>query len=225
MKKKILVLVLLTLSVVLTGCFKKDNKDALKFKEDYEEINGKENASGKIHREVEISKKNKFVEITPEELVKKIDNKESFYVYFGSRLCPWCRSVIEKADEISRKNKIDKIYYIDVWDDLGNEIFRDKYEINEDGELKQSFKGAEEYKKVLNSIDETLLRDYTINDSEGNTIEVGEKRIYAPNYVYFKNGKGIRLVTGKSDKQTDSREELTKEILEDETNTFNEFFK
>ena len=225
MKKKILVLVLLTLSVVLTGCFKKDNKDALKFKEDYEEINGKENASGKIHREVEISKKNKFVEITPEELVKKIDNKESFYVYFGSRLCPWCRSVIEKADEISRKNKIDKIYYIDVWDDLGNEIFRDKYEINEDGELKQSFKGAEEYKKVLNSIDEALLRDYTINDSEGNTIEVGEKRIYAPNYVYFKNGKGIRLVTGKSDKQTDSREELTKEILEDETNTFNEFFK
>ena len=225
MKKKILVLVLLTLSVVLTGCFKKDNKDALKFKEDYEEINGKENASGKIHREVEISKKNKFVEITPEELVKKIDNKESFYVYFGSRLCPWCRSVIEKADEISRKNKIDKIYYIDVWDDLGNEIFRDKYEINEDGELKQSFKGAEEYKKVLNSIDEALLRDYTINDSEGNTIEVGEKRIYAPNYVYFKNGKGIRLVTGKSDKQTDSREELTKKILEDETNTFNEFFK
>ena len=225
MKKKILVLVLLTLSVVLTGCFKKDNKDALKFKEDYEEINGKENASGKIHREVEISKKNKFVEITPEELVKKIDNKESFYVYFGSRLCPWCRSVIEKADEISRKNKIDKIYYIDVWDDLGNEIFRDKYEINEDGELKQSFKGAEEYKKVLNSIDEALLRDYTINDSEGNTIEVGEKRIYAPNYVYFKNGKGIRLVTGKSDKQTDSREELTKEILEDETNIFNEFFK
>lgn len=225
MKKKILVLAILTLSVVLTGCFKKDNKDALKFKEDYEEINGKENASGKIHREVEISKNNKFVEITPKELLEKIENKETFYVYFGSRLCPWCRSVIEKADEISRKNKIDKIYYIDVWDDLGNEIFRDKYEINEDGELKQSFKGAEEYKKVLNSIDETLLRDYTINDNEGNTIEVGEKRIYAPNYVYFKNGKGIRLVTGKSDKQTDSREELTKEILEDETNTFNEFFK
>ena len=225
MKKKILLITILSLSIITTGCLKKENKNALKFKEDYEKINGVENANGKKNREVEISKNNKFEEITPEELVKKIDNKESFYVYFGSRLCPWCRSVIEKADEISRKNKIDKIYYIDVWDDLGNEIFRDKYEINEDGELKQSFKGAEEYKKVLNSIDEALLRDYTINDSEGNTIEVGEKRIYAPNYVYFKNGKGIRLVTGKSDKQTDSREELTKEILEDETNTFNEFFK
>ena len=225
MKKKILLITILSLSIITTGCLKKENKNALKFKEDYEKINGVENANGKKNREVEISKNNKFEEITPEELVKKIDNKESFYVYFGSRLCPWCRSVIEKADEISRKNKIDKIYYIDVWDDLGNEIFRDKYEINEDGELKQSFKGAEEYKKVLNSIDEALLRDYTINDSEGNTIEVGEKRIYAPNYVYFKNGKGIRLVTGKSDKQTDSREELTKEILEDETNIFNEFFK
>jgi thiol-disulfide isomerase/thioredoxin len=225
MKKKILILVVLTLSVVLTGCGKKDNKNAINFKNDYEEINGKENSSGKIHRTIEISKNNKFIEITPKELVEKIENNETFYVYFGSRLCPWCRSVIEKADEISRKNKIDKIYYIDIWDDLGTEIFRDKYEINEDGEIEEVFEGASEYKTIMNAIDEDLLRDYTLTDSDGNTVDVGEKRIYAPNFVYFKKGKAVRLVTGKSDKQTDSREELTDEMLEDETNTFNEFFK
>lgn len=221
--KKILLLTIITLSLVMTGC-KKDNKLALEFKNDYEELNGKENASGKIHRTITISKDNKFEEVTPSEVLKKIENKESFYVYFGSRLCPWCRSVIEKADEISRNKKISKIYYVDVWDDEGTEIFRDKYELV-DGELKQTFKGAKEYKKIMNSINQDLLRDYTLTDTEGNIIEVGEKRIYAPNFVYFEKGKGIRLTNGKSEKQTDAREELTKKMLKDEENVFNEFFK
>ena len=223
MKKKILVLVVLTLSLVLTGC-KKDNKDALNFKNDYEEINNKESKVGKVHRKITISKNNKFVEITDKELVKKIENKESFYVYFGSRLCPWCRSVIEMADKVSRNKKIDKIYYIDVWDDEGNEIFRDKYEYK-DEKLEKVFAGTKEYHKILKSINSDLLRDYTITDSEGNNIEVGEKRIYAPNFVYFKNGKGVRLTNGKSEKQTDAREKLTKEMLKDEEKVFNEFFK
>jgi thiol-disulfide isomerase/thioredoxin len=221
--KKILLVSLIALSLVLTGC-KKDNKKALEFKNDYEEINGQENKMGKVHRKITISEDNKFIEVEPSEILKKIENKETFYVYFGSRLCPWCRSVIEKADEISKDKKIDKIYYVDVWDDEGTEIFRDKYEIV-DGELKQTFKGSKEYKKILNSINQDLLRDYTINKEDGSVVEVGEKRIYAPNFVYFKDGKGIRLTNGKSEKQTDPREELTKEMLKDETKAFNEFFK
>ena len=72
---------------------------------------------------------------------------------------------------------------------------------------------------------EDYLRDYTLTDSEGNTVEVGEKRIYAPNFVYFESGKGIRLTTGKSPKQTDPREKLSDEMLKDEEKVFNEFFK
>jgi len=221
--KKILFVSLIALSLVMTGC-KKDNKKALEFKEDYEELNGTTNSRGVEHRTITISKDNKFVEVKPSEILKKIENKETFYVYFGSRLCPWCRSVIEKADEISRNKKISKIYYVDVWDDQGVEIFRDKYEVI-DKELKQTFKGAKEYKKILNSIDQNLLRDYVITNSDGSTIEVGEKRIYAPNFVYFEKGKGIRLTNGKSEKQTDAREKLTKEMLKDEEKVFNEFFK
>ena len=221
--KKILLVSLIALSLVMTGC-KKDNKKALEFKEDYEELNGTTNSRGVEHRTITISKDNKFVEVKPSEILKKIENKETFYVYFGSRLCPWCRSVIEKADEVSRNKKISKIYYVDVWDDQGTEIFRDKYEVV-DKELKQTFKGSKEYKKILNSIDQDLLRDYVITNSDGSTIEVGEKRIYAPNFVYFEKGKGIRLTNGKSEKQTDAREKLTKEMLKDEEKVFNEFFK
>ena len=40
----------------------------------------------------------------------------------------------------------------------------------------------------------------------------------------MKDGKSIKLVDGISEKQKDSREELTKEILEDEEKAFNDFF-
>ena len=61
-------------------------------------------------------------------------------------------------------------------------------------------------------------------DKSGNKVQVGEKRIYAPNFIYIKNGKPIKITEGISDKQKDSREELTDEILNDEEELFNEFF-
>ena len=226
MKKKIIILLLIVgLTVTLTGCLgiKKENKSGKEFKEEYEEINGKENAHGKIHRTIELSEYNKFVETTPDEIVKMIENKETFYVYFGSRLFPWCRSVIEKADEVSRLNEIDKIYYVDIWDDEGNEIFRDKYELDENGQLVKTVEATAEYSFLINFLSD-YLRDYTITDSEQNSISVGEKRIYAPNFVYIEKGKAKRLVSGKSELQKDSREELTKEMLEEEEKIFNAFF-
>lgn len=222
MKKNIIVLLLVIFS--LTGCLgiTDNNKTGKEFKSDYEEINNQENKAGKVHREVTLSEYNKFVETTPDKIVEMIENKETFYVYFGSRLCPWCRSVIEKADEISRLNDIDKIYYIDIWDDEANEIFRDKYEVNENGELVKTVEGTKEYNILLEKFS-SFLRDYEIT-SNGKTIPTGEKRIYAPNFVYIEKGIAKKLVTGKSDKQKDSREKLTEEMLKDEEKTFEEFF-
>ena len=127
MKKKILTILLVgVLAITLTGCFDKteesDKKDekgetkiGLAFKKDYEEVNGQKNNNGKVHRSITIDEDNVFVETTPEKVSEMIDNGETFYVYFGSRLCPWCRSVIEKAVEVSIENGIEKIYYIDIW--------------------------------------------------------------------------------------------------------------
>ena len=226
MKYKLLIILLLVIGVftLLPHSSKDETKSGLAFKRDYEEINGKENKNGKIHRAIELSEDNKFIEITAADLIKKIENEETFYVYFGSRLCPWCRSSIEMADKISRDNNIEKIYYIDIWDDEGNEILRDKYALNDDGELEVVIEKSEEYDKLLNFFD-SLLEEYTLKDKEGKEVSVGEKRIYAPNYMYVEKGKAGRLVTGVSDKQEDSREELTDEMLEDEEKIFTEFFK
>ncbi len=226
MKYKLLIVLLLVIGVftILTVNNKKeDKKIGLAFKTDYEEVNGKENKNGKKHREVNISEDNKFIEITVSDLIKKIDNEETFYVYFGSRLCPWCRSTIEKADKISRDNNIEKVYYIDIWDDEGNEILRDKYIVNDNNELEVVIEKSEEYAKLLEIFD-SVLDNYTLTNSDGEEVETNEKRIYAPNYIYVEKGKAVRLVTGISELQKDSREELTEEMLAEEEKIFSEFF-
>ena len=219
--KKYLMLLLVVLMVGIVGC---DNKKAsLEFKNDYESVNGVANKSGKVHRSVTIDENNKFEEVTAKELLEKINNQETFYVYFGSKLCPWCRSTIEMADKISRENGVDKIYYVDIWDDEGNEILRDKYILNDNNEVVLDIKGTDEYGKFLEVFD-NVLTDYNLTDKNGNKVSTGEKRIYAPNYIYVNKGKAIRLTEGISSLQKDSREELTDEMLEEEKKLFNDFF-
>ena len=80
MKKKILLItIMLALVFTLTGCFdnseEEKNDNALKFKQDYEEINGTENAKGKKHRTITIDSNNRFIEISAEEVVQMIKDK------------------------------------------------------------------------------------------------------------------------------------------------------
>ena len=205
----------------LTAC--SSNKSALAFKKEYESLNGKTNSVGKEHRTLNISKDNPYERVSQKEVVKMIDSKKTFYLYIGDPLCPWCRSVLEKSIEVAKNKKINKIYYIDIWDNEGKEIFRDKYEL-QNGKPTKVSDGTKEYKKLLKAFD-SVLSDYTLSDEEGNKIEVGEKRIYAPNFFYVKKGKVISKIEGISEKQKDPREKLTDEMLADEEKIFTSFFK
>lgn len=222
MNKRIVLGILLILFIgILYGC-QKDNKYALEFKEEYEALNGAVNKNGKKHRTITISEDNPYIKTTPEEIVKKIENKETFYLYVGDPLCPWCRSVLEKSIEIAKKKGVEKIYYIEIWDDEGNEILRDKYELQE-GKVVKTIEGTDTYKKLLESFD-SVLSEYNLTNGKEEKISTGEKRIYAPNYFYIEKGVVKNMVEGISDKQKDSREELTEEMLEDEEKIFNDFF-
>ena len=219
MKKKLLSILLVGALLLSVGC---TNKKAKEFKEEYEALNGVVNKSGKTHRSVDINEKNPFEKVSAREILDKIDKKETFYAYFGDKLCPWCRSVIEKAIEVANDKKIKKIYYVAIWDDEGNEILRDKYE-RKDGQSNKVKDGTEEYYKLLEAFD-NVLEEYSYTHSDGRKDTFGEKRIYAPNFIYVENGKAIKMTEGISDKQSDAREELTEEILKDEEQLFTEFF-
>ena len=224
--KKIISLLLVIVSLfVVTSCEskKEPTKEALAFKEDYEKLNGKENKSGKIHRTVSIDEANPFVEVSAEDIVKKIANNETFYVYFGSTLCPWCRSTIESAIKVAKENNIETIYYVDIWDDEGNEILRDKLEVDKKGKVKVAKEGTESYYKLLDYFEE-YLRNYDLTDSNGKAVESNEKRIYAPNYMYIENGNIKKLTNGKADSQKDAREELTETIKNEQLTKFRDFF-
>lgn len=221
MKKFLVIILLITVVFGLTGC---TNQDALKFKTEYELLNGKKNAYKVEYRSIKIDSNNPFVYSTTEEIINKIKNKETFYVYFGSPYCPWCRSVLEKAIEVSSNKKIDKIYYINIWDDKYTELIRDKYTINDNNELELVSEGTKDYKKLLEYFDE-VLSDYIITNKDNEKISVGEKRIYAPNFIYVEDGKAVKLTSGISSNQKESNGELTKEILEDEEDEFKEFFQ
>ncbi len=199
MKKFKLITILLLGVILFTGC---SNKNALKFKEDYEGINGKE-IGEKKYREVSIDKDNPFVEVSAEKILKMIEDKKTFYVYFGDKKCPWCRSVIEKAIKVSKDYDVDKIYYVSIWDDDFNEILRDKYKLDDKGKVES---------------------DYTLTDSNNKEVKVGEKRIYAPNFIYINEGKVVKMTEGISEKQKDAFQELSDEILDDEEKLFKDFF-
>lgn len=52
-----------------------------------------------------------FVEITAEELEKKIDAGDEAIVYIGKPVCPYCRKFVPKLDNVRRENDL-TIHYV-----------------------------------------------------------------------------------------------------------------
>ncbi|MBQ3298215.1 MAG: hypothetical protein IJG97_05435 [Bacilli bacterium] len=205
MKKIISILLILVLSILVVGC-EKEETDAMKFKEEYESVNNAVNEhTKKKNRELTIPEDNPFVYATADEIVEKINKKETFIVYFGFAECPWCRSVLEELIRAAEVKKVEKIYYVDVLN------IRDTREIGEDGEITTTKEGTEGYMKLVELLDE-VLADYTLTNENEEEISAGEKRIYAPNVVAIANGKAIQLETGISDELKDPYSKLTKKI-------------
>lgn len=203
----VLAALLLTLSLLkMPG--KITNKDAIKFKEEYENLNGKINEnSKKKYRTVKIDSKNKIIYSSAKEVLKMMEEKKSFVVYFGFDSCPWCRSVVENVSKISKELDED-IYYVDV-----KEI-RDVYELDDENKPKLTKEGDKNYLKLIKKLD-SVLKEYTLTTADDNEVQVGEKRIYAPNIVSVIDGEAKELTTGLSDKQTDGYMTLTDEMKQE----------
>ena len=192
------------------------------FKEEYESLNGTETSSGKTYRSVSIPDNNPIVEITGDEAASKIQNGGTFYLYIGDEQCPWCRSVIEQALASAGEHGVDTIYYVQIWDAEHNEVLRDRYEL-QDGKAVQTGFGTGAYSVLLKAAD-SFLTEYTLEDDDGNTVDTGEKRIYAPTFLKIEKGTVTAMTTGTSPSQTDAYQDLDDGILADEKAMFDSFF-
>ena len=219
MKKIMSILLVITILVSLTGCvLSPDVKDGERFKEEYEKENGKKSKSGKENRTVLIDEDNPFVYTTAEEISKKMDNNETFIVYFGFSTCPWCRSIIEQLIKCAKDNNIDKIYYVDVLN------IRDTKEIDEDGNIQNAKKGSKGYLELIDKM-KNVLSDYTLTNSDGDEISLEEKRIYAPNVVAVVDGEATKMEEGISEDLKDPYQKLTDKMKKETYNKFKCLFQ
>lgn len=125
MKKIINILTILLCVCFITGCNKtseeKNNTDALKVKKEYESLNGLENENnGKKYVEISLDDDNPFTYVTASDIVKKVNNKETFMLYLGFPECPWCCEYVKYLNEVALANDYEKIYYKNILDERKN---------------------------------------------------------------------------------------------------------
>ena len=186
-KKRILTVILLALIIIL-GAVKvylkkdkvnnNDNKtitDAVKFKNEYESLNGKVASGDYKYPTVTLTDTNPFVYESSKKIIETLKSGTGI-IYLGFPKCPWCRNAVNVLSYLN----VDKIMYLDMTDE------RDTYELV-DGALKKTKDGSKEYYEMLNILDD-ILSDYEIED-DGKTYSVGEKRIYVPLVIGVKDGK------------------------------------
>lgn len=216
MKKLQKIILLILIVILLVGCTNKEltakEKDALKFKEEYESLNGKSN-NNRNYRKVKINKDNPMRYKSASDIVQMIEEKKTFIVYFGFDSCPWCRSVVPTLLEVAKDLEVNTIYYVDV-----KEI-RDVLKLGENDEVTTEKKGEDSYYKLLELLD-PVLEEYTLINEDEKEIDTKEKRIYAPSVVSVVNGKAVELESGISEEQTDSYMKLTEKMKKDTYHKF-----
>ena len=229
------------IAVLLLGCVasiinivrlsiteKEDYKvSALDFKEEYEKVNGTTMKGDIKYRTLDINKKNPYVKVSIDDIAAKIKNGESFYLYVGDHLCPWCRSGIEKMIEVANREKIDTIYYVDFWDDDHNEILRELYDVEVNGK-KTSFKITQEategYKVLYEAVKDMGLKDYTVTKDGKEYTVPNVKKVYGGDHFYFNKGVCKKFVTLRVPSLEKATDELTEEVLKEQDKVYTDLF-
>lgn len=200
--KVILISLMTIICLLIIGIkYKKEDNDAIKFKEEYESLNETKDRNGKEYIKVNIDEKNPIVYADYEKVVDLIKN-DTAVIYFGFPECPWCRNAVPVLLDTAKELGIEKIYYYNALS------IRDKKSLDESGNIVVEEEGTKEYKELVE-----LLYDYLpvydgLNDE---TI----KRLYFPTVLFVKDGKIIGLHNSTVESQKNPYDGLNKEQYEE----------
>lgn len=211
-KKHVLAMVVIILITILALIgiliFSNQQNDGLKFKKEYENLNGEKSASGKEYLELNIPKDNKIYYASYEEVMDVLDHGTGI-IYFGFPECPWCRNAVPALLEATEETSIDKIYYFNALS------IRDKKSLDENGNIVTEQKGTKEYYQLVEALSSVLGPYQGLNDE---TI----LRLYFPTVVFVKDGKIIGSHEGTITSQenpyvglTETQKEELKKIYTD----------
>ena len=223
-KIKIISLALLLIISCIAIYLKTNQNDSIKFKNEYESLNNKDNSKGKKYLSININKDNTIKYASFKE-IENILTTGTGIIYFGFPECPWCQTYVKYLNEVAKEVGVEKIYYYNILEDRTNDTeeykeivsvlkelskiyyfnayeIRDKKYLDESNEIITEKEGTKEYKKLIEIMYDELGEYEGLNDQ---TI----KRLYFPTVVFIKDGKIINTHIGTLDEQEDPYTPLT----------------
>lgn len=171
--------------------------DEIKFKDEYEKLNGTELSDNYILKAINIDSDNNVKYVSDDELLNVLTNGTNV-IYFGWPDCNWCRTMLPILISTLKENNVDTLYYYNF------KSLRTAYEENNDE------KKVKLYEDIINIIGNDIE---TVFDEDSK--RSGEKKMLAPTVVFIKNGNYIGLHFKTVDSQTDANSKLTKEEEEE----------
>lgn len=226
MKKKIMysIIIVSIIIAIFTSIYmiinndkkENDNKSseyALKFKKEYEDLNGKKAYGDYKYKELNISEDNPIMYSNYKEIINIISSKTGV-IYFGFPDCPWCRNAVEVLLDSAKFNGVEEIYYLNIKD------IRDSYKVI-DGVLTKTTEAGEGYYELLETLD-SILEDYVVDG-----VNTGVKRLYAPTVVFVKNGEivGSHVSTVELEDGQTAFDNLTKDQKQELEDIYNYYME
>lgn len=213
MKKNIiiaisLIIVVAVMSLVIINMKTDEPKPALtadeiKFKNEYESLNGTEYKENYVLKNIEIVNDNNVEYVNDDELLELLTNGTNV-IYMGWPECNWCRTVVPVLINTLKSNDIKTLYYYNL------KSLRNAYE--EDNDIKK----VELYEKIVEILGDDIEATY----DEG-TLKEGKKKLLAPTVIFIKDnnyiGSHVSTVpthTNASDNLTETEEKELKGIYQ-----------
>ena len=155
--------------------------DALRFKEEYESLNGlpRSDTSCSLYHTTYIPTENQVHYIDASGAFDLL-TAESAVIYFGANWCPWCRNIIPILLEETKKAGVESLFYVDITNE------RDTFCLQGEKAIKETA-GTKGYYQILEVLDAYLL-PYTLTSGSGKSIYTGEKRLLIPFLLVISKG-------------------------------------
>ncbi|MBO4218795.1 MAG: hypothetical protein J5887_04785 [Erysipelotrichaceae bacterium] len=189
MKRLLISLLVLAVLVCLAGC--QPGSDALRFKSEYEQLNGQKDEDGRPYCEVAIPSGNTIRYVDNQQICEAFENG-THVIYLGWPQCGWCRRLLPVLLMTVREYSGIYVYYFNMKD------ARTAYENGGDEKL------AEIY---LNIVEELERDDYDLSD-EVSYYDDGTVKIPSSLIFFIKEGEIIGAHRRTVDSHLDSYEPL-----------------
>ena len=204
MKKNVIITISAVIVVLVMGLFlllmqtddtkNKYTVEEIKFKDEYETLNGTDYGSSTL-KNITIDSDNNVKYISDEEIIAELTSGTKV-IYLGWPECNWCRTMLPTLVKTLIKNEINTLYYYNF------KTLRTEYE---EGKNKEKVKI---YEDILEIIGEDITSTFAEDSNKS-----GEKKILAPTVIFIKDGKYIGLHVKTVDSQEKSTDLLNKDQI------------